>query len=87
MDLQKRIADFLCREMLHNNRPRLPGLDVPLLAAEGGVVDSFGLQQLIFFLENDIGIAVDVFDIIPDNFQTLRAVSTFAERKLMQMTG
>jgi acyl carrier protein len=81
MDLQAKIADFVCREFLNNDRSRLPGPDGPLLGAEGGAVDSVGLHQLITFIENDLGVTVDDLDIIPENFQTLRALSAYVERK------
>ena len=87
MDLQAKIADFVCREFLNNDRARLPSPDGPLLGAEGGAVDSVGLHQLITFIENDLGVTVDDLDIIPENFQTLRALSAYVERKQKQKKG
>jgi len=82
MNVQEKLADFVCREFCGNDRSRVPGMDQPLLGSEGGAVDSVGLHQLISFLESDIGITVDDLDIIPENFQTMRALCDYTSGKL-----
>jgi acyl carrier protein len=84
MNAQEKISDFICRQFCGNDRSRLPGLDQPLLGSEGGAVDSVGLHEVISFLESDIGIAVDDLDIVPENFQTMRALIRYTEDKLRQ---
>jgi acyl carrier protein len=81
MDVQEKLADFLCREFYNNDRARLPGPDGPLLSAEGGAVDSVGLHQVITFIEADLGTTVDDIDIVPENFHSLRALTAYVEGK------
>jgi acyl carrier protein len=84
VDVQQKLADYLCREYLNNDRSRVPGPDQPLLSAEGGPVDSVGLHQLITFVESGLGVTVDDLDIVPENFATLRALSRYVEGKQRQ---
>jgi acyl carrier protein len=84
MDVQQKLADFICREFQGNDRSRIPGPDTPLLGSEGGAVDSVGLHQLITFLEEEFHVTVDDLDIVPENFQTLQALTGYVERKLKE---
>lgn len=81
MDVEAILSDFICRELLFNDRTRMPGADQPLLGLEGGVVDSVGLQHLIAFVESEFGVLVDDLDIVPENFETLGALVAYIKRK------
>lgn len=78
--VQETVADFICRELLFNDKDRMPGPSDPLLGS-GGVIDSFGLQQLIEFIETAFKIQVGDMDIVPENFETMTALVSFIERK------
>ncbi|MFH0983210.1 MAG: acyl carrier protein [Planctomycetota bacterium] len=80
MTVQDTVADYICRELLFNDRDRMPEPTDPLLGA-GGVVDSFGLQQLIDFVEKTFKVQVADLDIVPENFETLVALTSYIERK------
>jgi acyl carrier protein len=80
MGVQETIADYVCRELLFNDKDRMPRPTDPLLGP-GGVVDSFGLQQLIDFVEKSFGIQVGDLDIVPENFETLAALTAYVEQK------
>ncbi len=80
MSVHDTVANYVCIEILFNDKDRMPGPDDPLLGA-GGVVDSFGLHNLIVFIESTFGIEVGDLDIVPENFQTLAALAAFIERK------
>ena len=51
--------------------------DEDLLAA--GIVDSFGLQQLLEFIDERYGVHVDASELTPANFQTLRSIEAFVQ--------
>jgi acyl carrier protein len=55
-------------------------LDDDLLTS--GSIDSMGIMELIAFLEETYGIAVDDADIVADNFRSIRAIADFLERSL-----
>ncbi|HEX5822565.1 MAG TPA: acyl carrier protein [Solirubrobacterales bacterium] len=46
-----------------------------------GIVDSLGVQQLVDFCESRYGIRVSDADLVPANFQTLRQLANYVERK------
>ena len=49
---------------------------------ELGIVDSFGLIQLIFRLEETFGIKVDPDDLKKENFDSIQAIEKLVARKL-----
>ena len=48
---------------------------------EAGVIDSAGMVDLIAFLEGTFGIAVDEDDMIPENFDSLVAITAYVSEK------
>ena len=42
---------------------------------DSGIIDSFGMLDLIDKLESEFGILVDAEDIIPENFLDIRAIT------------
>ncbi len=80
MKAQEAISEFICREMLYNDSDRMPEPD-DVLMGPGGLVDSVGLHQLVSFLESNFGIEVGDLDIVPENFESLNALTSYVERK------
>lgn len=81
MSVHEVLTDYISREVLAKNGQLLPTLDQPLLDSEGGVIDSLNLWPLIVFVESRFGIKVEDTDLMPENFQTLRALTKFIETK------
>jgi acyl carrier protein len=81
MNVHEVLTDYISREVLAMNGQPLPTLDQPLLDFEGGVIDSMNMWPLIVFVESRFGITVENTDIMPENFQTLRALIKFIETK------
>jgi acyl carrier protein len=75
------IEDYIFREVLFNDRSRLCGPE-EILIGSGGIVDSFGLNNLILFIEDELGVTIDDVDVVPENFNTLNALTDFVTRKL-----
>jgi acyl carrier protein len=48
---------------------------------EAGVIDSTGVLEMVSFLERDFGIKVNDADIIPQNLDSISAISGFVEHK------
>jgi acyl carrier protein len=46
-----------------------------------GIVDSHGVMELVGFLEERYGIAVDDEDLSPENFESVASIEGFVERK------
>ena len=49
---------------------------------QGGVLDSIGLMNFVFFLEEQFSITVDMEDLQSSNFQNLNAISSWVAQKL-----
>lgn len=77
-EVGRRIRDFVVEELLFED-PGHPSIDEdgPLLA----VLDSFGIMQLVTFLEEEIGIQVEDGDITADHFRTIADVERYVSGK------
>jgi acyl carrier protein len=76
VELEERLGEYLSSRALTS---QAIGPDDDLLA--NGVIDSMGVMELVSFLEDELGVAVDDSEIVPENFRSLRALSTFAAAK------
>lgn len=52
------------------------------LLFDEGIFDSLGLLNLISFLEKDFNIKVDDSELDAENFESIKAIESFLERKL-----
>jgi len=59
--------------------PGMP-LDETTSFLEQGIIDSTGVLELVTFIEDHFGIAVSDEDLVPANFDSLRALAAFVER-------
>ncbi len=48
---------------------------------EDSILDSTGMLELISFVEQKFGIAIDPTELVPDNLDSVRKVAEFVERK------
>ena len=53
---------------------------------ESGLLDSFGVLDLVQFLEQEFGIHVSDEELLPERFESLQAVASFVESKLGALT-
>ena len=72
------IERFIVNDVLQGERDAI-GLDEPLVSS--GVIDSLGMLRLIGFLEQESGLAIGDGEVTPDNFETVRKIASFVERK------
>jgi acyl carrier protein len=77
--LQASIRSFLREVFLQDARADV-GDDASLL--EEGIVDSTGVLELVAHLEETYGIEVKDEEIVPENFDTVRSLCTYVQRKL-----
>jgi len=47
-----------------------------------GIIDSTGILELVNFIEEDFGIAVEDEELIPENLDSIRNVVAYLERKV-----
>jgi acyl carrier protein len=53
--------------------------DYPLL--DNGVIDSFGIFEIVQFIEDECRIEIADDELVPENFATLGAIAKLVERK------
>lgn len=49
---------------------------------ESGIIDSTGILELIFFLEETFDVKIEDDELVPENMDSLKNISRFMERKL-----
>lgn len=76
MSVSEEVEQFILGELVADQISEIEP-DEDLLAA--GIVDSFGLQQLLAFIQERYGVSVDPSELTPANFQTLRNIETFVQ--------
>ena len=80
MNVQEVLTEYISDVIAKTGQP-MPTMDQPLLDSAGGVIDSMSLWPLIVFVEEHFGIKVEDTDLMLENFQTLRALTNFIEKK------
>ena len=73
------IERFIVGDLLLGSNQTELDLNQPLISS--GILDSLALLQLMSFIKQQFGVAVQDGEVIPDNFQTIRRISTFIEGK------
>jgi acyl carrier protein len=76
-DAPDRIRRFIEQEVLAGEVARIEN-DTPLLT---GTIDSFGLMQLVTFLEEEFGIEIDPRDMTPEHFSTVDDIATLVRHR------
>ena len=49
---------------------------------ESGIIDSTGILELIFFLEETFDVKIEDDELVPENMDSLKNISQFMERKI-----
>ncbi len=78
--MQNTIRQFVVENFLAGKEdPSLKNEDSLL---ESRVIDSTGVMELLEFIEDEYGIAVDDAELTPENFDSVTRVATFVQMKL-----
>lgn len=76
MDVQESLREFMISDLSAD--PSVLSADYDLL--ENGVVDSLGMFELVRFIEERLGVEVADDELVPENFQSLNAITGMIER-------
>jgi acyl carrier protein len=77
-DIEQEIRAFITENFLFGRSDALND-DTPLL---GNVIDSTGVIELIVFVQERFTISVDDQEVMTDNFDSVKNVVAFIEKKL-----
>ncbi len=79
MSIEKEIKDFLKEHLLMEEE--ITGLTNDDSLLEKGIIDSTGIIDLVSFIEERYGIKIDDEELLPENFDSLKAIGEFVETK------
>lgn len=77
--LHDQIRNFILENYLFTNDPAALALDDSLLGR--GIVDSTGMLEIIYFIEEQLGVKVADEDMIPDNLDSVNRIAKYVESK------
>ena len=77
--LQRTVHEFIIKNFIFEDDGSLTESTSFL---ENGIIDSTGVMELIAFLESMFGITVEDHEIIPENLDSIRNISSFVDFKL-----
>ena len=78
-DVEATIRHFIVRNIMLKQDDSAIENDAPLL--ESGIINSFGIVELVSFIEKEFGVTIPDHDIIPENFQSVRSIASLASQK------
>ena len=80
MDHKRQIKQFVLKNYLFTDDMSALADDESLI--RNGTIDSTGMLELVFHLEETWPIKVVDEEMVPDNFETIDAITAFVTRKL-----
>ena len=79
MSVNSVLKTFILSELVSGSEVR--AIDDSDLLLEAGIIDSFGILSLMTFLEEQFAVSVAADDLMPENFRSVEALTSFVERK------
>jgi len=79
-DISLAVRRFIAENFLFRDDGEAIAHDASLLDA--GIIDSTGVLELVCFLESSFAIEVADEEMLPENLDSIRAITTYVARKL-----
>ena len=77
--LHDQIRNYILENYLFTKDSSALGLDDSLL--ERGIVDSTGMLEVIFFIEEHLGVKINDEEMIPENLDSVNKIAEFVQMK------
>ena len=77
--VQEQVRVFIIENFLFGDAP--DSFDGETSFLQSRIIDSTGILELVAFLENQYGIAIEDHELDPMNLDTLNRIAAFIERK------
>jgi acyl carrier protein len=77
-DIKGDVRGFIESNFLFGSSASLSDADSLI---EGGVIDSTGVIEVISFLEEKFGVAIDDSDLVADNFDSIEKIARFVSAR------
>ncbi|MDZ7318950.1 MAG: acyl carrier protein [candidate division KSB1 bacterium] len=78
-EMENKIRGFLADNFILSEQLAQLGGDDSFL--ENGIIDSTGILELIFFVEEQFGIQIDASEVLPENFDSINRLVAYIQRK------
>jgi acyl carrier protein len=79
MNVDVKVRDYIRQNFLFGSDQKLGEQDSLL---DRGIIDSTGAMELVTFIESEFGVEVSDQDLVPENLDSLAAITAFVTRKL-----
>jgi acyl carrier protein len=79
MSVEQKIRDYVLENYLFTDDPSALSNDDSFM--EKGIIDSTGIMEVIFFMEDEFGISVEDEEMVPENLDSVNNLVAFIERK------
>jgi acyl carrier protein len=74
MSIEQELLEYITKELAPGN----PDIDAE--ASLAGVVDSTAVMELVVWIEGKYGFDVEIDDITPDHFGSVKALTSYIEK-------
>lgn len=79
MSVENKIRAYILENYLFTDDQNMLGSDDSFL--QKNILDSTGMLEVIYFLEDEFGIKVQDDEMVPDNLDSVNRISAFLARK------
>ena len=79
MSVSQALERFIIQDIMVGGKDVSLSPDESLI--ESGIVDSLGILRLVAFIEENFSVMVDDIEVVPENFETINAMSSLVQRK------
>jgi len=79
MSVEQKVRDYILDNYLFTDDQSALSNDDSFL--DKGIIDSTGIMEVIFFLEEEFGVQVDDEDMVPENLDSVKNIVAYIERK------
>lgn len=79
MSTERKVRDYILQNFLFSQDQSLLNSADSLLAK--GIIDSTGVMEMIYFLQDEFGIAVEDSEMVPENLDSVNNIVRYVERK------
>lgn len=84
MSVEQTVRNYILENFLFTTDASVLGVDESFLAK--GIIDSTGMLEVIYFLEDKFGIRIDDAEMIPENLDSISNIVRFVGRKTHKPT-
>jgi acyl carrier protein len=79
MNVAEKVRGYILENYLFTDDESALGNDDSFL--DGGILDSTGMLEVIYFLEDEFGVKVEDTEMIPENLDSVNRIAAYVGRK------